>query len=160
MCKANQQLQDAMKKLSGAKYGRPRAQVEKEIAERLGPAKPVKPVDKTPTAVNSTASKGSCAVPSSLAKDSSSFLDEWLAKRKTQKSAPIVAKPVNTVVAASNSGQVIEKREPDLLNNKKLVNKPIDDDIKKVQGIQKQPEKQPSTLLSMDSKEEVSVHIR
>ena len=63
----NQQLADALKRLSAAKYARPRGEVEKEIFTRLAPAK-----------------KDESAGASSLKPTggSSSFLDEWLAKRK------------------------------------------------------------------------------
>ena len=78
MGQENSQLRDALVKLSSAKYGRPRAVVEKEIFQRLGNAKEAKVSNVQ--SVNS-ASKGN------------SFLDEWLAKRKqlggTKPSAPI-----------------------------------------------------------------------
>lgn len=64
----NQQLSDALKRLSAAKYARPRRVVEKEIFDRIAP--PKKP-DSVPGIAKPQA-------PSS----GSSFLDEWLAKRK------------------------------------------------------------------------------
>ena len=77
MGQMNKQLRDALVKLSSAKYGKPRAVVEKEIFERLGQAKEAKIT--TPTR---PATKGG-----------SSFLDEWLTKRKqlggTKPSAPV-----------------------------------------------------------------------
>lgn len=76
MGQANAQLSDALKRLSAAKYGRPRGQVEQEIFKRLSVAK--KPV--------APARPGMPAGPASPAQkpggSSSSFLDEWLAKRK------------------------------------------------------------------------------
>ena len=65
----NRQLSDALKRLSAAKYARPRREVEREIFERIAP--PKKP-------------DGAGALPSGAPKSSSgsSFLDEWLAKRK------------------------------------------------------------------------------
>lgn len=42
MGQENSQLRDAKVKLSSAKYGRPRAVVEKEIFQRLGNAKEAK----------------------------------------------------------------------------------------------------------------------
>lgn len=81
---ANGQLSDALKRLSAAKYGRPRAEVEKEIFARLAPSKSsVAPSNKSiPTKPNS-----------------GSFLDEWLAKRKQLgggqgTTAPQTARPV------------------------------------------------------------------
>lgn len=68
MGQSNQQLSDALKRLSAAKYGRPRSQVEQEIAQRLSLGE---------------AASGSRAPWRSAANSSgSSFLDEWLAKRK------------------------------------------------------------------------------
>lgn len=82
MGQSNQQLGDALKRLSAVKYGHPRAQVEREIFERL----------KTADAAHSGAKTGRAGVaPSAGAKPGgvgapksggSSFLDEWLAKRK------------------------------------------------------------------------------
>ena len=69
MGQSNQQLSDALKRLSAAKYARPRAEVEKEIFSRLAPAKKPAPSTGTPVAPKPAAS-------------GSSFLDEWLAKRK------------------------------------------------------------------------------
>ena len=66
----NKQLRDALVKLSSAKYGRPRAEVEREIFTRLGRKQQIAP-----------ASGGS--VPASTGqKAKGSFLDEWLAKRQ------------------------------------------------------------------------------
>lgn len=73
----NPQLMDALKKLSFAKYGRPRAQVEQEIFKRLRAGDEEREARKTsvePVSQSSTASS----------KQSGSFLDEWLAKRKQQ----------------------------------------------------------------------------
>ena len=67
MGQMNNQLRDALVKLSSAKYGKPRAIVEKEIFERLGQAKE----SKAPQAQMQNSAKGG-----------SSFLDEWLTKRK------------------------------------------------------------------------------
>ncbi len=106
MVKSNPQLQDALKNLSSAKFGRPRAQVEKEIFERLGagdaakkakleamamakqgaangingqmrPPMPVGALDRTvPDTIQAPVS------PTIKPSDSSSFLDNWLAKRQ------------------------------------------------------------------------------
>lgn len=67
----NSQLSDALKKLSAAKHGRPRAEVEREIFTRLGAS--TKSLDQTTKQI-----RGASEEPSS----GSSFLDEWLAKRK------------------------------------------------------------------------------
>ncbi len=85
----NNQLSDALKKLSAAKHGRPRAEVEREIFTRLETSS--KQVDQATKQVGG-GEKASSA--------NSSFLDEWLAKRKEisakkidQAGTPAVKKP-------------------------------------------------------------------
>lgn len=84
MCKPNQQLADAMVRLSATKYGFSRAAIEKEIFARLEPPQPVAPQ-------RSPASPASGGVPKP-AGGSASFLDEWLAKRQ-KINAGTVSKP-------------------------------------------------------------------
>ena len=67
MGQENSQLRDALVRLSSAKYGRPRAVVEKEIFERLGRA--------------NTKTQATSPKPTAL-RENKSFLDEWLSKRK------------------------------------------------------------------------------
>lgn len=71
---SSQELNDALKRLSATKYGKPRAVVEKEIFERLGRSgtnqsmrPPVAPATPQGKSINNSGS---------------SFLDEWLAKRQ------------------------------------------------------------------------------
>lgn len=79
MGQANQQLSDALKRLSAAKYGRPRGQVEQEIFKRLSVKKvgPAAPANGAARPVAAGAGR-----PSAAGTSGSSFLDEWLAKRK------------------------------------------------------------------------------
>ena len=103
MVKPNPQLQDAIKKLSASKYGRPRALVEKEIFERLGAGddarkakiEALKKIQQDQTA-NRQLSTPQQTGP---AKNSgSSFLDEWLAKRQQiASSAKPAATPNNNI---------------------------------------------------------------
>jgi hypothetical protein len=82
MGQSNQQLSDALKRLSAAKYGRPRAQVEKDIFTRLGAAEAEKKA-KMDALKNGQRSLRTSAEGAAQSKaPSSSFLDEWLAKRK------------------------------------------------------------------------------
>jgi len=94
MVKPNPQLQDAIKKLSAAKYGRPRALVEKEIFARLGAgdaAKKVKLDAMKKMQMDQSKRISSMGAPTNSATSSnSSFLDEWLAKRQQIVSAPKV----------------------------------------------------------------------
>ncbi len=72
MGQVNTQLRDALVRLSAAKYGKPRAIVEKEIFDRLRDSK-------------QSAKAGASQNPISAGQKStggSSFLDEWLAKRQ------------------------------------------------------------------------------
>jgi hypothetical protein len=71
MGQANHQLSDALKRLSAAKYGRPRAQIEQEIFKRLTVKKEAISRLSAPGAPGDAGKQGG-----------SSFLDEWLAKRK------------------------------------------------------------------------------
>ena len=72
MGQVNTQLRDALVRLSAAKYGKPRAAVEKEIFDRLRDSK------------QSTKAGASQSLISAGQKSTggSSFLDEWLAKRQ------------------------------------------------------------------------------
>jgi len=112
MGESNPQLRDALKKLSSTKYGRPRAEVEKEIFTRLGVGDAAKKAKldalkqaqdqrlqamqnrsplpgASPVGVGSTQPgmlPGSSPLPN--AAGGSSFLDEWLAKRQQLQQAP------------------------------------------------------------------------
>lgn len=95
----NPQLADALKQLSAAKYGRPKAQVDAEISKRLATQAPAMrpgsfppafgpptPNTMAPSFPTAPARPGAVAQPpafSSSVSSSASFLDEWLAKRKT-----------------------------------------------------------------------------
>ena len=72
MGEVNSQLRDALVRLSATKYGRPRAVVEKEIFDRI------RKVDRTAVAGPGNMGKS----PSAGARNKSSFLDDWLAKRQ------------------------------------------------------------------------------
>jgi hypothetical protein len=94
----NPRLFDALKQLSAAKYGRPKAAVEKEVFERITVKEAPKPVAPAPTAVSPFAAPGTPAAwsppgaapaPSAPA-SSGSFLDEWLNKRRTGTPSPTV----------------------------------------------------------------------
>jgi hypothetical protein len=85
---ANKQLEAALKQLSAAKYGRPKAQVESEIFNRLKTETVARPAfgssNPFSMAGNSAgASMGPAATPGAKPPTAQpSFLDEWLAKRK------------------------------------------------------------------------------
>jgi hypothetical protein len=124
----NEKLLIALKQLSAAKYGRPRAIVEAEITERLA-TKPEpraavsafdSPFDKwsggnanqAPGAPRDLSSAPNTAQP---AKSSSSFLDDWLAKRQTTKASSSPAdltKNPNTPTMAPKPPESVVPAEP------------------------------------------------
>jgi hypothetical protein len=82
----NPRLAMALKQLSAAKYGRPRATVEKEIGDRLTTktAPPLRAGPSTysaPSVASSAAPTGQAATPPA-ASATGSFLDDWLSKRQ------------------------------------------------------------------------------
>jgi len=83
---ANKQLAEALKQLSAAKFGRPRAKVEAEIFERLRTIEDTpRPGVGAPGAANygpGTSSSPLAPAPRPPA-SGSSFLDDWLSKRQT-----------------------------------------------------------------------------
>lgn len=106
MGQSNHQLSDALKRLSAAKYGRPRGQVEQAIFARLTVKKPsMGPGASGPGAAPGSVGMGRNGVSGGGAPKTggSSFLDEWLAKRKQltgaqgRPGAPLGTPPVQTV---------------------------------------------------------------
>ena len=86
MGQVNPHLADALKKLSAAKYGKPRAVVEREIAGRLGSGTSAKQ-DKLAQLRQAQQRVGAPTAPPPQ-KSGSSFLDEWLAKRQQLSTTP------------------------------------------------------------------------
>jgi len=72
MGQVNTQLRDALIRLSSAKYGRPRAVVEKEIFDRLKDSRTSQATGRISSAPGTSQGKAG----------GGSFLDEWLAKRQ------------------------------------------------------------------------------
>ena len=87
---SNMQLRDALKRLSAAKYGRPRNVVEQEIFTRLGAAEAERKA-KADALKKSQQEKMTGVAQTSPG--GSSFLDEWLAKRKQLKGAGVPKTP-------------------------------------------------------------------
>lgn len=92
----NPKLGEALKRLSAAKYGRPKATVEKEIFDRLKTQEPARPAfggrpafgagsnGLAPTPAGSQPALGVSQGAAKPVPGSSSFLDEWLAKRRQE----------------------------------------------------------------------------
>ncbi len=90
MGQTNPQLSDALKRLSAAKYGKPRSIVEKAIFDRLGAAEKAKTERlEQMRQMQQKAPGGAVAASSASKPGGSSFLDDWLSKRQQlQTSAP------------------------------------------------------------------------
>lgn len=118
MGQPNPQLRDALKKLSAAKYGRPRATVEREIFARLGAGDDAKraKMDALKKAqqerMNRMPPSAGGGAPRQSPGANSSFLDEWLAKRQQITSTPpsntLQPNPEPRAMGNSKSAQVNE----------------------------------------------------
>jgi hypothetical protein len=98
----NEKLADALKQLSAAKYGRPKAKVEAEIFGRLATKEPPKPAYSSPFANKQPQRPNAPAAPAVPgAKPGASFLDDWLAKKKAQAASPAGVRPVASAPQSS-----------------------------------------------------------
>ncbi len=119
----NKRLADALKQLSAAKYGRPKAIVEKEIFARMVTKEEPRPVGSNYSAAPTLASSpwarpaqpaAAGPIPAPRA-GGGSFLDEWMAKRRTSVATPspyaLSSAPTYqaTATSAPNSGQTISQ---------------------------------------------------
>jgi len=140
MGKSNDQLRDAVKKLSAVKYGKPRSQVDKEIFSRLGAGDEAKKakLEAMRHAQQSrfgNSSNTAPAGPTAAQKPATgaSFLDDWLTKRQQIKSSQTGLKTQGTAVgvnsapldghapvqktAVTNVGPRVESPVPDIRAN-------------------------------------------
>lgn len=92
---ANPQLADALKRLSAAKYGKPRAEAEREIFRRLRAGDEARESKKREFEQRLQGAPSSTGSSKAASGTGSSFLDEWLAKRKQSPTVP-KAPPVTT----------------------------------------------------------------
>ena len=110
MGQVNNQLRDALVRLSAAKYGRPRAVVEKEIFDRIrGSVQPKTSPSQLAPSVGQKSSGGG-----------SSFLDEWLAKRQQLGGKPApssTVRPVNSQTPQTSSQIQNPQGRPGVVNN-------------------------------------------
>ncbi len=100
----NAKLAEALKQLSAAKYGRPKAKVESEIFSRLStqePPKPTTPAQSFGSRPQAGVASGPRPVSAAPRPGSASFLDEWLAKKRTQQ--PLAPAPSQTAQRAVQS---------------------------------------------------------
>jgi hypothetical protein len=128
MGQSNPQLRDALKKLSAAKYGRPRAQVEKEIFARLGAGDAAKKAKLEALKKAQQDQMNRISSPeqanSPKAGSGSSFLDEWLSKRQQiatmppkednkAEGSPLQSYKVNQAPNAPSNNDALHIREQD-----------------------------------------------
>lgn len=102
----NPALGEALKRLSAAKYARPRASVEKEIFDRLRTIAP-------PPPAFGPMGSSPFGPPPKPGAGGTSFLDEWLAKRKSQTAPSKPAAPVAPAapIADKPTPPILEKKE-------------------------------------------------
>lgn len=110
----NPQLATALKQLSAAKFGRPRAKVEADIFERLKSTEPAKPsFGGNAFGSQSTSFKAPGGPPRP---SQGSFLDEWMSKRKEpfqpMPKSPWGQKPAASVPAPRPSGSSLSLGNP------------------------------------------------
>jgi hypothetical protein cdiviTM7_01505 len=105
MGQVNSQLRDALVRLSAAKYGRPRAVVEKEIFDRIRGS--VQPKTGPSQLASSTSQKPSGG--------GSSFLDEWLAKRQQLGGKPATNPSVKPMNLQSSSQMQNTQSRPEVI---------------------------------------------
>lgn len=135
---SNKQLADALKQLSGVKYGRPKAEVEKEIFDRLTTKEVPKPAFGAGGLNKPAGGFGNFgqAPPKPVSSGSGSFLDDWLAKRRAQdsKRTPlsstgnkpnVSASPFKTQAALSD--QSSKQEDEAMKEDSKLYSKPSSD---------------------------------
>ena len=106
----NEELGKTLIQLSAAKHGRPRALVEEDIFKRMETKKPNPPAN--PNAKNVTSGAGPAPVKKP---GSSSFLDEWLAKKKQSSGDGIKKTPPVSAVQKQppeNSNPVTNLAQP------------------------------------------------
>ncbi len=109
MGKSNPQLSDAIKRLSAAKYGRPRQAVEKEIFARLGAGDAAKKAKlDAQKSAESGYQIGGVGSQMSVTDNNASFLDQWLIKRQ-QISSNVVAKEPAGNINVENTRQETQK---------------------------------------------------
>jgi hypothetical protein len=135
----NPQLADAVKRLSAAKYGRPRTEVEAEINARLNSGALAAEKEKKerleqlkavsldgrstvaqPLMTNATPSVAASATPQGgVSGGNSSFLDSWLKKRDQMKSAHPTPPAVPTANTANNVNNAPKNTLSEPVNNVK-----------------------------------------
>lgn len=107
----NPKLLSALKQLSAAKYGRPKAAVEKEIFARMTVPEAPKPAfGAAPPAFGAPAAGQVAGVPPAAPAASGSFLDDWLSKRQTP--APVATAAHPSLITTSPAPNPVAPASP------------------------------------------------
>ncbi len=163
---SNPQLRDALKKLSAAKYGRPRAEVEREIFARLGAGdaarkekmEALKKAQQERLAAFQSAQSGAPAAAAPQPGGAgSSFLDEWLAKRQQIASAPKPATAPNPAFGPTAGAP--RPFEP-IPQQELAADTPIEEKPAETQTTSEDPHKLHIREPADDAPDEVSLHLR
>jgi hypothetical protein len=173
MGNSSKELIDALKKLSSAKYGRPRAQVEKEIYARLGAGDAAKKakLDALKKAQEERLNAARPEPATAAKTGGSSFLDDWLAKRQqiapTASKDPITTQSVDAVPPTKPKApteDIVDREQHLQLRSKDSPNSTLASDKAPEQTPKADSSKQPEDGLHIhrDGTEhsEVSVHLR
>ena len=131
---SNKNLADALKQLSGAKYGRPRAVVEKEIFDRLTVVPQPKPAfgggafgGGSQTGIGGGPAGPRPKPPSGQG----SFLDEWLAKRRQPGATTPKLDQPNSTASSVTEAPVLVDNKIESTNENKVFNKKSSENISK-----------------------------
>jgi hypothetical protein len=169
MGQSNPQLRDALKKLSAAKYGRPRAEVEKEIFARLGAGDDAKKAKlealklAQQERMNSFAGApgqspqlpNASGTPKPVAAPGSSFLDDWLAKRQQIEAQK---KPAENII---QEAQVVSPKAAEQPAEAPLASKPVTEPPKETKPpVEPEDDKFHIHKDSANSKSEVHIKLR
>lgn len=128
----NPKLGEALKQLSAAKFGRPRASVDAEITERMKTIEVPKPAftpgqPGMPPSPFGPAPSAQAPVQPKPAGSGSSFLDDWLAKKQSTGSSPQAPKPFSPP-ATTPSPQPVFNHPAQPQPNTTVPSKPAEDD--------------------------------
>lgn len=137
--KPNQQLADALKRLSSAKYGKPRAEAEEAIFKRLRAGETEREARKQasmqrfqngPAGLNKANNTPSPfgpppSAPKPVASSGSSFLDEWLAKRNKQFTAGAPRRPAPQPATVGGPSRPLHQQQPMATSPAHFSNRPV-----------------------------------
>jgi hypothetical protein len=149
--RGSKKLADALKQLSAAKYGRPKSVVEAEIFKRLTTEEPVASKPDLAAFGDSRLAQPGATVKAG-GQSQSSFLDDWLAKRRTVSGKPAdqkLAPPADKTRATQDSATPSET-SPNI-SSSSIDSSEIDSIAKQIKQDFSSVEKQKNQSLNVDS---------